>query len=304
MAEQVQAAGEAGGDVFEQAFSEIHGNTGAEAGSSQPDGGAETGDGGASGGEGKSPEGSDGSDAGKGGDSVPQTTADGGEKHDSDDIERRRTNFANAQRRLEEKRRRRESGAVSERARQLREAERQVREKGGDGSQAVADGISERAADLEASNADAEVADYFEHAREILGDDEQARKYVQDSLRYGDHINKNEPELQKYIDRPEGVFILRAWMRRMDDPELRRQWLGATSLEKQRVLDLAYTRVCDALYGQQPQQQQPQQQQRAAVANDVPAPSAGNHTSTGEFVSEDLWEQALHEVNRMRGRKG
>lgn len=131
---------------------------------------------------------------------------------------------------------------------------------------------------------------------------EDAQQFLADSQKYADWINKNEPELSKYINRPYGRYLLKGWFDKVaKDPELAGKWEAMNPYQKYQMLekhyrelekfgeDYAAGRVQIGVQGQQNQQsnqqqtggaQQTQQQSQVPQPKDIPVPGSGRNTDT------------------------
>lgn len=133
---------------------------------------------------------------------------------------------------------------------------------------------------------------------------EDAQQFLADSQKYADWINKNEPELSKYINRPYGRYLLKGWFDKVaKNPELADRWEAMNPYQKYQMLekhyrelekfgeDYAAGRVQIGVQNQQPNQQQTQtgdgqqqsqqtQQSQAPQPKDIPVPGSGRNTDT------------------------
>ena len=203
-----------------------------------------------------------------------------------DDKARRAENYRNAQKRIERKRSRRNAEA--------RMAELTERLKGYEGATDPAKvqearQLEDRILDMKAVSDDDAENDFESRAESVFG--ENTPKFLEDSARYGEYINKCEPEVRAYIDRPYGLVLLRAWYRRMDQQNLRQEWLGMTPYEKGRALDNLYRSIRDGIENRGSAQTRPQ-----VVA---PVPAGGRSTSTHQPTG-DPWSDAFNEVVSQR----
>jgi len=95
---------------------------------------------------------------------------------------------------------------------------------------------------------DATEADEWENrAYTVFGNN--APRFIEYSQRYAEHVNRNEPELSSYIDRPYGFVVLNEWFRQMDDVNNQRQWLSMTGYEKGKILDTYYNQLVQLAKG-------------------------------------------------------
>lgn len=125
---------------------------------------------------------------------------------------------------------------------------------------------------------------------------EDAQQFLADSQKYADWINKNEPELSKYINRPYGRYLLKGWFDKVaKDPELADKWEAMNPYQKYQMLEKHYRELEkfgeDYAAGkvqigvQQNQQQtggaqQTQQQSQRSQLKDIPVPGSGRNTDT------------------------
>lgn len=127
---------------------------------------------------------------------------------------------------------------------------------------------------------------------------EDAKQFLEDSQRYADWINKNEPELSKYINRPYGRYLLKGWFDKVaKNPELADKWEAMNPYQKYQMLekhyrelekfgeDYAAGKVQIGVQDQQPNQQQQtggdgQQQSQQSQPKDIPVPGSGRNTDT------------------------
>lgn len=195
---------------------------------------------------------------------------------------RRAENNRNAQRRIQHRREQRNSqNRIAELERQAQE-----REQAGDPNSAV--GIRERISDIQASVADAEYNDFYDRAVEEIGED--ADQFVQDTLRYSKYVNAAEPELLQMSQRPKGLLLLKEWMRRMDQPKLREEWLNMIPAEKQQVLMKFYSQLTSGASKPTEPTKTPR--------NDVPVPGSGRNTKG--LAPDDDFGLLLQEAKNRR----
>ena len=128
---------------------------------------------------------------------------------------------------------------------------------------------------------------------------DDAKQFLEDSQRYADWINKNEPELSKYINRPYGRYLLKGWFDKVaKNPELADKWEAMNPYQKYQMLekhyrelekfgeDYAAGKVQIGVQGQQQtqtnggEQQSTQQQSQASQPKDIPVPGSGRNTDT------------------------
>lgn len=130
---------------------------------------------------------------------------------------------------------------------------------------------------------------------------EDAQQFLEDSQKYADWINRNEPELSKYINRPYGRYLLKGWFDKVaKNPELADKWESMNPYQKYQMLekhyrelekfgeDYAAGKVQIGVQGQQNQQQsqtngdgqQSTQQSQVPQPKDIPVPGSGRNTDT------------------------
>lgn len=187
------------------------------------------------------------------------------------------TNYHNAQRRI------RSREASRRRIAELEQRLAQYEGKTDELSKFHAQQLHDRIDDMAAMTADDRWSDFSDRAYSELGDKAQA--LLEQSDRYADYINANEPDLVNYINRPNGMRLYKAWCDRMDQPRLREEWLGMTRFEKSRVLDNFYRQVSQAATG---------------AKRNVPVPSGGRETAS-TTPTDDFGIELSRAYNRHRG---
>jgi hypothetical protein len=195
-------------------------------------------------------------------------------------------NWNNGRRRIQQRQ------SAKARIKELEERLAQYEGKTDDYSRFQAQQLQDRIGDMTAMNADAEANEFADEASKFFGEDTPS--FMQDVYRYAPYVNQNEPDLLKYSRREYGPILLHEWMQRMDNPQLRAQWLNMTTFEKQKVLDNFYRQIDQVVksYGkQQPQQPKP--------AN-VPVPSGGRQSPSSE-PSDDFGVEFGRAFNRHKG---
>lgn len=188
-----------------------------------------------------------------------------------------RTNWNNAQRRI------RSREASRRRIAELEQRLAQYEGKTDEASKLQAQQLHDRIDDMTALTDDDRWSDFSERAYSELG--EQAQQLLEQSDRYADYVNACEPDLVQYVNRPNGMRLYKAWCDRMDQPELRRQWLEMTRFEKNRVLDNFYRQLNAA--------------QKPAKTN-VPVPAGGRDTASDQ-PTDDFGVELARSFNRHRG---
>ena len=116
---------------------------------------------------------------------------------------------------------------------------------------------------------------------------------MQNVNRYAQYVNANEPDLLRYYQREYGPILLHEWMKRMDIPQAREQWLQLTTFEKQKVLDNLYTQIAQVIsrYNGSAKKQAPQ---------NVPVPRGGRQSPSSE-PSDDFGVELGRAFNRHKG---
>lgn len=188
-----------------------------------------------------------------------------------------RTNWNNAQRRI------RSREASRRRIAELEQRLAQYEGKTDEASKLQAQQLHDRIDDMTALTDDDRWSDFSERAYSELGD--QAQQLLEQSDRYADYVNAREPDLVQYVNRPNGMRLYKAWCDRMDQPELRRQWLEMTRFEKNRVLDNFYRQLNAA--------------PKPAKTN-VPVPVGGRDTASDQ-PTDDFGIELARSFNRHRG---
>lgn len=188
-----------------------------------------------------------------------------------------RTNWNNAQRRI------RSREASRRRIAELEQRLAQYEGKTDEASKLQAQQLHDRIDDMTALTDDDRWSDFSERAYSELG--EQAQQLLEQSDRYADYVNAREPDLVQYVNRPNGMRLYKAWCDRMDQPELRRQWLEMTRFEKNRVLDNFYRQLNAA--------------PKPAKTN-VPVPAGGRETASDQ-PTDDFGVELARSFNRHRG---
>ena len=188
-----------------------------------------------------------------------------------------RTNWNNAQRRI------RSREASRRRIAELEQRLAQYEGKTDEASKLQAQQLHDRIDDMTALTDDDRWSDFSERAYSELGD--KAQQLLEQSDRYADYVNAREPDLVQYVNRPNGMRLYKAWCDRMDQPELRRQWLEMTRFEKNRVLDNFYRQLNAA--------------PKPAKTN-VPVPAGGRDTASDQ-PTDDFGVELARSFNRHRG---
>lgn len=175
-------------------------------------------------------------------------------------------NWNNGQRRI------RQRQSMRARIAELEQQLAQYRGRNDDESRFRAEMVQDRLDDMHAMNADAEAEAFANRAEEWFGD--ETEQFMNDTYRYAPYVNANEPDLLRYANREYGLILLHEWYKRMDNPTLRKQWLGFTTYEKGRVLNNFYNQIANIVAQAQ--------KGNAAPANkptNVPVPNGGRQSA-------------------------
>lgn len=211
--------------------------------------------------------------------------------HESGISEKQQNNF-NAQRRI------RQRNARNKRIAELEAELAKYKDKDDDFSKFQTTSLNDRIGDMRATMADEDVEDFRSHAESLLGD--ETDKFMQDTYRYADYVNKNEPDVLLYAQREYGPILLAEWYKRMDDPRLNAQWKLMTAYDKQQVLHEMYKWITNVITtynknGEGKPVAQPK-------AQNVPIPGSGRQTPTNEPTDDFGIEFARAEARHKRGR--
>ena len=216
---------------------------------------------------------------------VVESPSNEGEQGGQNDAEVRKQNWSNGQRRINQRQ------SLKARVRQLEEKLKQYEGKEDDYSKFQADNLQERIDDMRAMDADAEVNELYDRAEPWFGED--TGTFMTNVSRYAEYVNANEPDLLRYYSREYGPILLHEWMKRMDIPQAREQWLQLTTFEKQKVLDNLYTQIAQVIkqYNDGKTRGKPQ---------DVPVPTGGRQSPSSE-PSDDFGIELGRAINRHKG---
>lgn len=216
----------------------------------------------------------------------------------------RDNNFRNMSRRI----RQRESNArVNSRIQQLRQEQQELLATQDPQAIILAHQKNSEIENLQALQQDAQYSEWSQRAAECFGDD--ADRFLDQSERYGEYVNKNEPELVSYIDRPFGMFVYKSWMDQMENGDFRNRWVGLTAYEKGAVLNTIYKQIINFANGAHQQPQPPvqtpapqapagNQPSQSAPAN-VPVPGSGR--TSNHIPSPGSFGEALENALSKRG---
>lgn len=150
---------------------------------------------------------------------------------------------------------------------------------------------------------------------------EDAEQFLADSERYAQWINQREPELQQYIDRPYGRYLLKGWFDKVAKvPANADKWESMNPYQRYQMLEKNYKELEkfgeDFAAGkvkigqQQPQQQQQQQPQQTQPTQtqpspetqprtkDVPLPGSGRNTNI--MPPSNNWDLMIQNAKNKR----
>ena len=213
----------------------------------------------------------------------------GEDKHESVVSEKQQNNF-NAQRRI------RQRNARNKRIAELEAELAKYKDKDDDFSKFQTTSLNDRIGDMRATMADEDVEDFRSHAESLLGD--ETEKFMQDTYRYADYVNKNEPDVLLYAQREYGPILLAEWYKRMDDPRLNSQWMRMTAYEKGMVLSKLYEYITNVITAYNKNNGAPQ----SGKPQSVPIPGSGRQTPTNEPTDDFGIEFARAEARHKRGK--
>lgn len=203
----------------------------------------------------------------------------------SNDDDIHRQNNRNAQRRI------RQRNATNKRIAELQARIAELEGKDDDVSKFSRQQLEDRIGDMTAISQDDQTEAFRDAAYEFFG--EETEQFMQDTYRYAEYVNNNEPDLLMYAQRQYGPILLHEWYKRMDNPQLRQQWLGFTRFEKNMVLNKYYNEITQIISayknGKMPTKQAP--------AKTVPVPNGGRQTPTNE-PSDDFGVELQKAVGR------
>lgn len=199
--------------------------------------------------------------------------------------EQKQNNWSNGQRRIQQRQ------SLKARVKELEARLAEYEGKDDDYSKFQSQQLQDRIDDMNAISADAEANDFADHASQFFGDETPA--FMSNVYRYARYVNANEPDLLRYTQREYGPILLHEWMQRMDNPQLRAQWLQMTAYEKGRVLDNFYKQIGQVIsqYGKG---------QAPAPKQSVPVPNGGRQ-SPGAPATDDFGIALGQAFNRHKG---
>lgn len=82
---------------------------------------------------------------------------------------------------------------------------------------------------------------FFYQAYNLLKKDWE--DFLADVAYWREYVNANEPELLRYVAKPEGVMLWVEWVKRMDCKQLREEWMEKNSTAKELFLEYFYERI-------------------------------------------------------------
>jgi hypothetical protein len=204
--------------------------------------------------------------------------------------EQKQNNWSNGQRRIQQRQ------SLKARVKELEARLAEYEGKDDDYSKFQSQQLQDRIDDMNAISADAEANDFADHASQFFGDETPA--FMSNVYRYARYVNANEPDLLRYTQREYGPILLHEWMQRMDNPQLRAQWLQMTAYEKGRVLDNFYKQIGQVISqygkGQAPAPAPTAKQQSVPVPN-------GGRQSPGAPATDDFGIALGQAFNRHKG---
>lgn len=209
------------------------------------------------------------------------------QEHETEQVrEQKQNNWTNGQRRIQQRQ------SMKARIKELEARLAEYEGKDDDYSKFQSQQIQDRIDDMNAISADAEANDFADHASQFFGDETPA--FMSNVYRYARYVNANEPDLLRYTQREYGPILLHEWMQRMDNPQLRAQWLQMTAYEKGRVLDNFYKQIGQVIsqYGKG--------QAPAPKQTSVPVPNGGRQ-SPGAPATDDFGIALGQALNRHKG---
>lgn len=132
---------------------------------------------------------------------------------------------------------------------------------------------------------------------------EDAKQFLEDTKTYADWINRNEPELRQYMNRPYGRYLLKGWLDKIaKNPANADRWESMNPYQRYQMLERNYKELekfgedyaagkvqigaqdgqqQDGAQNQQPNSEQTQQsQQPQQQTQDIPVPGSGRNTDT------------------------
>lgn len=200
------------------------------------------------------------------------------------------SNWANGKRRIAQQQ------SLKARIKDLEAQLEEYRKRDDDFSKFKAESISDRIDDMRAMSADAEANEFAARAEQWFGD--ETEQFMQQTYRYAQYVNANEPDLLKYANREYGPILLHEWYKRMDNPTLRQQWLGFSAYEKGSVLNNFYNQIAKIVeYSQKGGGNTP-----PPKPTSVPVPNGGRQ-SAASMPSDDFGVALGESLNRHGARK-
>jgi hypothetical protein len=161
---------------------------------------------------------------------------------DKADDERRKFNHWQAQKRIAAKEARRKQ-FEQEKQRLQQERDAYADENGQNHDPNMVKVKDDQLRELEIAQIREAQAEWEREAYELFSP-EDAATFIEDSKKLGDWLNKNEPELCSYIDKPYGKHLLKGWMDKIAKNKVAAdQWQALNSFEKYRLIDKYYNEI-------------------------------------------------------------
>lgn len=208
----------------------------------------------------------------------------------SNEQSKKAENNTNAQRRI------RNRNHTNRRIAELEAKIRELEGKDDDVSNFRREQLADRIGDMQAMSADEQTDEFVDRATEFFGEDTD--KFMQDTYRYAAYVNENEPDLLLYAQREYGPVLLHEWYKRMDNPQLRQQWLQMTRYEKNMVLHKYYTEIQKVITAYNSGNLQ--KPAAAPTPKSVPVPGGGRQTPSAEPTDDFGIEFARAEARHKR----
>lgn len=82
---------------------------------------------------------------------------------------------------------------------------------------------------------------FFHQAYNLLKKDWE--DFLADVSYWREYVNANEPELLRYVAKPDGIMLLVEWFKRMDCKQLREEWMDKSPAAKELFLEYFYERT-------------------------------------------------------------
>lgn len=137
---------------------------------------------------------------------------------------------------------------------------------------------------------------------------QDAEQFLADSKTYGDWINKNEPELRQYINKPYGRYLLKGWLDKVAKvPSNADKWEAMNPYQKYQMLEKHYMELAKfgedyaagkVNIGEQTTPQKQAQSQGQGQPQDIPVPGSGRNTNN--MPPSDNWGLMLQDAENRR----